>query len=179
MARRLRLLWVGGLLLAGCGLSPRQETYEVGPQKVPCMAVGPWLCLEVTKAGAGERMWHYDGIHGFEFRWGVIQTVKVRIETVPNPPQDSSSESWHLEETLSTTPVPEGTTFELALTNEYLTGDQAEGFKLLYAEPLACATESVCTALAQRRGGPPRGALTLVVRPPSPPDTAPVVESVR
>jgi hypothetical protein len=170
------MLLVGGVLLAGCG--QESKTYEIAPQKVPCRAMGPWLCLEATEVETGERLWLYEGIEGFEFRWGVTQTVKLRIETLQNPPQDSSGQRWHLVETLDRMPVPPGTTFELALTNEYLTGTQP-AFFLLNSEPLDCTARNVCNALAQHRGGPPEGALTLVLSPTSSEDVAHIVESVR
>ena len=183
MTRRLGMLGMMGLLLAGCGAEPGEPaqvaTFEVSPRKVPCYGMRPWLCLEVKDAGASQYVRLHEGIQGFQFRWGVTQTLKVRVEDVPNPPEDSPSHKLILEETLAATPVPEGTTFELSMANEHLTGSAAEGFSLVYTEALACATEDVCTALAQRRSGPPLDPLTLVVRPPDVAGEPLRVESVR
>jgi hypothetical protein len=170
------MLLVGGLLLAGCG---EVRTYEVLPYQLPCKGVVPQLCMVMTEQGSGEREFFYDSIEGFEFRWGVTQTVRVRVEEVSDPPQDGSSKRYVLEEVVSTAPVAEGTTFEARLSSEYLTGNPTQGFSLVFSKDLQCATEAVCQTLAQRAGGAPTEAFQVVLRLPGSPEQPLIVESVQ
>jgi hypothetical protein len=169
-------LLVGSLLLAGCA---EVRTYEVLPYQKPCVGVGPQMCMMVKEEGSGETQFFYDAIRGFEFRWGVTQKVRVRVEEVEAPPQDGSSEEYFLEEVVSTEPAPEGTTFETRLTSEFLTGNSTQGFRLLAGKALQCATEAVCQTLAQRAGGAASESFQAVLRLQGTPDAPLIVESVQ
>ncbi len=182
MSQRVRRHWgpllVGSLLLAGC---EDVRTYEILPYQLPCTGMVPQLCMMMREEGSGDSRFlsFYEGIKGFKYRWGETQTVRVRVEEVPNPPQDSSSEILILEEVLSTVPAPEGTTFEARLTSEFLTGDPTQGFILGGGKALQCATEAVCQSLAQRAAGNAREEFKLVLRLPGTSEQPLIVESVQ
>lgn len=182
MSQHVRRHWgtllVGSLLLAGCA---EVHTYEILPYQLPCTGVGPQLCMLLKEPGSSESQFsfEYEGIRGFEYRWGVTQTVRVRVEEVSDPPQDSSSRIYVLEEVLSTVPAPEGTTFEARLTSQFLSGNPTQGFTLAFSKALQCATEAVCQTLAQRAAGPAQEEFTLVLRLPSTPEQPLIVESLQ
>jgi hypothetical protein len=180
MSQHVRRPWgtllVGSLLLAGCG---EVRTYEILPYQLPCTGVGPRLCMVVKAEGSGESQFFYEGIQGFEYRWGETQTVRVRVEEVSDPPQDASSKSYFLEEVISTVPAPEGTTFEARLTSRFLTGNTTQGFILGSSKALECATQAVCQTLAQRAAGDVQETFKLVLRLPGTPEQPLIVESVQ
>lgn len=180
MSHHVRRHWgtllLGSLLLAGCG---EVRTYEILPYQLPCTGLGPQLCMMMKEEGSGESQFFYEGIRGFEYRWGETQTVRVRVEEVSDPPQDGSSEIYFLEEIVSTVPAPEGTTFEARLTSSFLTGNPTQGFILGYSKALQCATEAVCQTLAQRAAGGAQEEFKLVLRLPGTPEQPLIVESVQ
>jgi hypothetical protein len=135
--------------------------------------------MMVKEEGSGESRYFYEGIRGFEYRWGETQTVRLRVEEVPDPPQDSASKIYVLEEVVSTVPAPEGTTFEARLTSSFLTGNSTQGFILGYSKALQCATEAVCQTLAQRAAGDEGEEFKLVLRLPGTPEQPLIVESVQ
>lgn len=182
MSQHVRRHWgpllVGSLLLAGC---TEVHPWEILPYQLPCTGMSPQLCMMVKEEGSGDSqfLYFYDGIHGFEYRWGETQTVRVREEEVADPPADGSSKSYFLEEVVSTVPAPEGTTFKARLTSQFLTGDPTQGFILGFSKALQCATEAVCQTLAQRAAGDARQEFELVLRLPGSPEQPLIVDSVQ
>ncbi len=151
MRRTHRWKWLGVLGavgLIGCGES---LTYEVAPYKVPCQGEAKQLCMLVKEPGSDQRQFFYDEISGFSFRWGVTQTIEVRVRDVANPPQDASSKEYTLERVVERTRVPEGERFQLQLTGDYIWRDRL-GFSLLSSPRLACATDALCVELEQLAG---------------------------
>ena len=82
-------------LLLACGdstLGPGEIiTLEVHPSLVTCHGVGEMQCMQVREPPESGWTLLYQGIEGFHHEPGVLQTVRVRIVTVSNPPADGSS----------------------------------------------------------------------------------------
>lgn len=94
----IRLLGLS-LLLGGCaGIVTPEESLvlEVSEARVPCMGMVPRECLLVRSA-TGEPQLFYDHIQGFTFEEGYRYTLEVSRRTVPDPPLDGSSYTYHLE----------------------------------------------------------------------------------
>lgn len=112
--KKLSLLLLAGLLLgaflAACNTAPEAEeenvkTIYVGPELVDCVGVAPQQCLQVKENPEDEYTLFYDTIEGFNFEEGYEYELRVREETVENPPADASSVKWTLVEEVSKTPV--------------------------------------------------------------------------
>lgn len=77
-------------VLAGCADTPTTVTYDLAPQLIPCSGNGPTVCMIGTDS-FGESVTLYDGIEGFEFRWGETRRVTVEQHVVDHPAEDASS----------------------------------------------------------------------------------------
>lgn len=82
-----------------------EKTLYVGPELVDCVGVGPMQCMQVKEDPNGDYLLFYSPIEGFEFEPGNEYELRVRVETVPNPPADASSLRYFLIEQVSKTPV--------------------------------------------------------------------------
>lgn len=82
-----------------------EKTLFVGPELVDCVGVGPMKCMQVKEDPNGDYLLFYSPIEGFEFEPGNEYELRVRVETIPNPPADASSLRYVLTEQVSKTPV--------------------------------------------------------------------------
>ncbi len=100
------------LSLAGCQLDASNEDaakkdvviqeVTVGPEKVPCVGVGPMICLVV------DGKLFYSPIFGFEHKAGTIYRLKIERKqrfTPENAPADANLYEYHLIEILSQSPA--------------------------------------------------------------------------
>ena len=123
-------------------VEPGSETVTlfVGPNREPCVGVGPQVCLQVKETADGDYSLFYDNIQGFDYEPGYEYQLTVEKTTVPNPPADASAFQYSLVEVVSKTPVTtaaplEGTTWQLIA---YL--DAAGSLTLPYREAPATLT---------------------------------------
>ncbi len=106
------------LVLAGCRTVPTaiEKTVYVGPIVVDCEGDGPQKCLLVKENPDDEYTLFYEQIEGFEYEEGYEYELRVREETVEDPPADVSAIKWTLIEVVSKTLVGlplEGTLWRL------------------------------------------------------------------
>lgn len=90
---------MSSLLLSACAgiLAPEEIlVLEVLEAAVPCVGVGRRDCL-LVRSGGGEPELFYDEIQGFTFEEGYRYTLEVSRRTLPDPPADASSYTYHLE----------------------------------------------------------------------------------
>ena len=156
--RALGLMAVGVLGLFGC---QGGETYSMTPFKVECQGVGPALCLLGLHQETAEGLIFHEGIEGFTFRWGWIQTIRISEIEVKDPPADGSSIRYVVEEVIESRRVPEEAIFTLYIDREYITGTRASGYSLIDSTRVTCATSEVCDALEQKLASPARFELTM------------------
>jgi heat shock protein HslJ len=104
------------LLLSACNVGQatevalRQESGEsqilfVAPELKDCVGVSPMQCMQTADSEAGPWSLFYSQIDGFIFEPGFLYELRVRSEQVANPPADSSSIRYILEEIVSKTEV--------------------------------------------------------------------------
>jgi len=82
-----------------------EKTLYVGPERVDCVGVGPQKCYKVREDPSEEWRFFYSEIAGFDYKPGYQYELRVREETVVNPPTDGSSLHWELIEIVSKEPV--------------------------------------------------------------------------
>jgi len=111
--RHIPLIWLSVVLilvLAACELpfigSPEKTIY-LGPVMVECQGEGPQMCLLVKENPDDEYTYFYDRIEGFDFEEGYEYVIKVKEESVDNPPAGGSSIKWTLVEVVSKTSAPQ------------------------------------------------------------------------
>jgi hypothetical protein len=83
---------------------PREVIMQVNYYRQRCQGEGTFNCLLVQQGQQiGSRNWElfYDQIQGFAYEPGYIYTLRVRIEQIPDPPQDGSDRRYTLVKTLS------------------------------------------------------------------------------
>jgi hypothetical protein len=73
-----------------------EMTLYIGPEQKDCVGVGPQKCLMVKYSPDGEYEFFYDQIQGFTFEPGYAYELRVRRDTVANPPSDASRYTWTL-----------------------------------------------------------------------------------
>lgn len=84
--------------------APTESTEDiifVSPLWVPCVGMAPMLCMQVSPTEEGEWQLFYNAIEGFQFEPGYLYQLKVKQETVQNPPTDASAIKWTLLEEIS------------------------------------------------------------------------------
>ncbi|PQB03692.1 DUF4377 domain-containing protein [Aureitalea marina] len=67
------------------------ETCDAGAAKIQC-----YLINRSKDPNTGEWEYFYSSIDGFEIKQGVRQLIRVRVDTVYNPPADGSSLKYTL-----------------------------------------------------------------------------------
>ena len=67
------------------------ETCDAGAAKMKCLLIN-----RSTDPEKGQWEYFYNSIEGFEFKQGVRQFIRVRIDTIENPPADGSSLKYTL-----------------------------------------------------------------------------------
>jgi hypothetical protein len=96
--------------LSGCGiLEPNSErllTLHVGPETAECVAIEVRQCLLVKERPSDSWNFFFAPIEGFTFEPGYLYVLQVRGRSIRNPPQDGSSEEYHLLRIVSKEPAP-------------------------------------------------------------------------
>lgn len=81
-----------------------EHTYWVNSNKKKCVGVGEMSCLQIQKSDTLDfsKKWElfYDQIEGFTYEPGYLYKIKVRTDTIENPPADASSIRYTLVEVL-------------------------------------------------------------------------------
>jgi 6-phosphogluconolactonase (cycloisomerase 2 family) len=112
------------------------KTLTLQPYRAFCTGVGPSLCY-VTETD-GQQTLMYNEIEGFTFEWGTTYELRVRVEPVANPPADSSSLRYVLEEVISAEPAPADFTFEISLPPMVITANGDGTFTFLGEQRFGC-----------------------------------------
>lgn len=127
---------------------PDIKILKIRHYKVPCQGEGFYLCYQVeNEEGAWEYM--YDEIAGFDYLWGYDYTVKVRVDSVKNPPMDASALSYTLLEIIDKKQVARDEVFSipLQLNGESLLTSES-GCKLINEVEIEL-TGSTCEQISQ------------------------------
>jgi hypothetical protein len=99
------------VLTAACADGPSTpdatviKTLQVAPARVVCTGAGPQLCLQVRETSSAPWTNLYGEIVGFNYEPGFLYEIRIKEETVANPPADGSSVLRTLIQILSKTPA--------------------------------------------------------------------------
>ena len=128
--------------------------------KQSAVGTSPTLALliqEGDRIGSDEWEYYYSEIRGFEYEWGYVYDLKIKKETVDDPPQDKSSIEFMLEEIISKEAAEGDVTFDIRLKSgpeAYVTGGSSSGYQLLNEQEIDCS--DLCqdmTQLLETEGG--------------------------
>ncbi|MCG9972666.1 DUF4377 domain-containing protein [Christiangramia crocea] len=108
-----------------------------------------YLVQEDEAIGGEKWTYMYDEILGFEYEPGYIYDLKVRKETVENPPQDASSARYILISVRSKQKAPEGENFKIYLKSfgENFVTKSGDELYLLNEYKIDCG--SICETLSE------------------------------
>ena len=84
--------------------------------KSECFGFALSLCMRSKLNIDDDWKFFYNSIEGFEYEWGYTYKLKVDVENIENPPEDSSSLKYTLIEVLSKEQESSTTTFDLAVS---------------------------------------------------------------
>ena len=90
----LGMILTGFLFLAACKIPVSgdvEKTIYIGSTMVPCEGEASQMCLQVKENPMGEYTYFYDQIVGFDYEEGYEYVIKIREETVDDPPAGASS----------------------------------------------------------------------------------------
>jgi hypothetical protein len=138
------------IALLGCG--SESITMEVNHFRAPCTGLDRQLCMQTREQGEADFGYFYDGIAGFNHRWGHTYTLEVEVTEVDDPPEDGSSLQYTLKSVVSDAPVAASTTFAMALEIMDLSLDGGLAGTLMSmtsATPFTCESQAVCDAVLQ------------------------------
>lgn len=115
-----------------------------------------YVIQDGTQIGTDEWEYHSPEILGFDYEWGYVYDLKVKLENIGNPPQDGSSIRTSLVKMISKKKVSTDEQFEIRLSRAYDDGefrsyahhDGASGFMLLNKVAIDCGDG--CTDLLER-----------------------------
>jgi hypothetical protein len=86
---------------ADASTGAKVKTLFVRETKVDCSGEGPRKCLQVRESEKDEWTLFYSSIEGFTYEEGTKYELKVSVESVARPPQDSASVKYKLVEIVS------------------------------------------------------------------------------
>lgn len=114
IASLMLVLLPAGLVFASGGAETTQVWLE--PYRVPKSAWGgPYMAYRLTFQDGESLDWIW-GIDGFDdFVWGTRYVLRVRVESIANPPPDTPATRYRLVKVLSSWPAGEDETFSLPL----------------------------------------------------------------
>lgn len=118
-ALRLAGLAIAGFTAVACDSTPNsvntptpvssapavEKTLQVDASPVVCTGVTQQTCLRIRETSDAAWSLLYDGIVGFDYEPGFLYEIRIKEETVANPPADASSVRRTLLSVLSKTPV--------------------------------------------------------------------------
>lgn len=115
---------VASLLLLSCSsgdgssnAESSEETFQINSNKASCTSTFVTLCL-MKRAGATQP-WQlfYSDISGFQYQWGKLYELRVRVTKVSNPPIDAPNATYSQIALLSAADVPRTQTFQISVQN--------------------------------------------------------------
>jgi len=117
------------------------------------------LALDARREEGGGGVPDLYALDGLAFRWGVRQTVEVRVERLPPMPDALTQTHYVLERVLSEEPVARGTPFTLRfatwspqVNGRFIARTGPQGMTI-GASSFACASEAACEAVEARAAG--------------------------
>ncbi len=130
------MLCIGVLAIKSCQ-KDEQANLRVNHYMNSCVGIEPRLCFLQQENNADSEKWEYgyEEIIGFEYQWGYVYNLKVKVTDIPNPPVGSAEQEVRLVEVVSKEKVSSDVTFEITLRDEhmgsYFIGSPEQGFELL------------------------------------------------
>jgi len=109
------------LINAGCDHDSDSDTYRssdlyLNHYKSECGSFELTLCVQSRVAENDDWSFFYDRIEGFEYEWGFNYKIKVKIDDIDNPPEDSSSIKYTLLEIIEKIKEPTTSLFDVSVS---------------------------------------------------------------
>lgn len=137
--------------LSGCNSdSPKTEIKEIyiDHYKAECYGFALSLCMRSKLAVGDEWSLFYEQIEGFNYEWGYVYKLKVKITDVVNPPEDGPAKIYRLIEVLSKENEPSTTLFDIAASRvSDLVINLSAGLYELYGEKEFSCMPVDCSSL--------------------------------
>lgn len=121
---------------------------EIADYRVPCEGVARQLCYRFRAVG-GDWELAANGVQGLDYQWGRTYRVKVREESVADPPADGAGVVRYLESIEDERPARQA--FELTLEAGDLAPAAMADYVLLGERRVQCASNEVRQAVEARR----------------------------
>ena len=128
---------------------PLIQEFEVSSSKSVCLGMVQTSCIQAKVDGSDSYTNIFESVTGFDFEWGVISLIHVKVIDVENPPADGSSIAYELYSIDSQTLDPIGTEYiysNLELFSHTISLNEAQ-YQFL-GEDITCAAVD-CDALIQ------------------------------
>jgi hypothetical protein len=137
------------VMISGCGGDKNKDTKQdvlyIDHYKSECNSFSLSLCKKSRGSVDDEWSVFYDNIVGFEYEWGYNYTLEITTEEVENPPQDTSSVKYTLDNVLSKVRQSETTLFDVSVSrapSSDLIKKVSDGLYEIYSDVrFSCSTE--------------------------------------
>ncbi len=142
---------------AGCGADaekPRSSDLYLNHYKSECGSFELALCVQSKVNVSDDWSFFYDNIEGFEYEWGFTYKIKVIIEDIENPPQDSSSVKYTLLEVIEKIKEPTTSLFDISVSRAtgLLVKESENIYKIYNDKEIECldsSCETIDSLIAQ------------------------------
>jgi hypothetical protein len=107
------------LSITGCAHNPdSSEILELylNHYKSECNSFELELCPQSRINENDDWSFYYDHIEGFDYEWGFTYKIKVKVENIENPPEDSSSVKYTLLEIIEKTKETTASLFDISVS---------------------------------------------------------------
>ena len=98
------------------------STLYVAPKKVDCTGVSANKCYLIRRGAEGNWIMHYQEIVGLDYELGFSYKIKVKKESIKNPPMDGASFQYKVVEILEKKDVTESISLEDLIGKEWEAG---------------------------------------------------------
>jgi hypothetical protein len=122
--------------------------------KIECYGFDISPCFRTRSSLEEEWVKFYDQIEGFDYEWGYVYKLKVRVYELHDSsetPEDASRYKYILDEVISKEQQPTSNTFDFAVSRSYgpiqIIVEQATGIYELYGEKTFECTPEMCSVV--------------------------------
>lgn len=147
------------LVIAGCGHESDSNTHSssdlyLNHYKSECGSFELALCVQSRVNVSDDWSFFYDHIEGFEYEWGFTYRIKVKIEGIENPPEDSSSVKYTLLEIIERIKEPTTSLFDISVNRAtgLLVKESENIYKIYNDKEIECldsSCETIDSLIAQ------------------------------
>jgi len=145
------IIFLFSAMLLGCGNEEESSLVKdlyINHYKSECHSFALTLCLQSRAEQTDDWSFFSGAIEGFEYEWGYRYKIKVAVENIDNPPEDSSSVKYTLLEIEEKVKEPTTSLFDISASRTSgLVTKISDNLYSLYADKTFTCITTECEAV--------------------------------